>query len=221
MKTENTPSEEYYPGIEYQELFNAIADTKGIAIESDMKDIIAIVHRCFPKEQPAAMSAEEILKQKIDELSQHNGWYSSYKHTDQDLKDAMLAAMEEYAQQSQPAAGMKWVKEFLGLEEAWPLINVLEKLVEATNILLHKKSYDGHGWEDINHCVARGEQIIKNLNSLHQQYLSQCPPNMFTREQMEDAYNAGKRREWADHFGQVPNRHLTFSEFINSLTQQP
>lgn len=38
----------YYPGQPYQRLFNAIHDTKGIALESDMAEIIRIVHEDFP-----------------------------------------------------------------------------------------------------------------------------------------------------------------------------
>ena len=44
-------------------------------------------------------TAEKILKEKLDELSQHNGSYPSFKHSDPDLTDAILEAMEEYKDQ--------------------------------------------------------------------------------------------------------------------------
>ena len=53
----------------------------------------------------------------------------------------------------------KWKKEAAGLSEStetpgcaaspWPARDVVEKLVEATDILLNEKDYDGHGWEEI------------------------------------------------------------------------
>ena len=65
------------------------------------------------------MTAEEILKQKLDEFSQHNGSYNSYKHTDREYKDCILEAMEEYAQQKQD----KWIK----VENELPEIGVIVK----------------------------------------------------------------------------------------------
>lgn len=40
------------------------------------------------------MNIESILKQHLNEFSQHNGGYPSYKHTDQDFKDTLLEAMK-------------------------------------------------------------------------------------------------------------------------------
>jgi len=53
----------------------------------------------------------------------------------------------------------------LGLDNAWPLKNVLEKLIEATNILLHNKSYDGQGYEEMQICVSRAKEIIGELST--------------------------------------------------------
>jgi hypothetical protein len=56
------------------------------------------------------------------------------------------------------------VSQILGLNQPWPLVDVLKKLVEASEILLHKKSYDGHGYEEINQAVDRAKEIIALLN---------------------------------------------------------
>jgi hypothetical protein len=56
----------------------------------------------------------------------------------------------------------------LGTDNAWPLVNVMEKLVESTEILLHKKDYDRHGWEEVSHCVERGKEIIEYLKTKNQ-----------------------------------------------------
>jgi len=44
-----------------------------------------------------------------------------------------------------------------------PLIDVMSKLNEAADILLHKKDYDGHGWEDIEHCYRHTKDFISEL----------------------------------------------------------
>ena len=54
--------------------------------------------------------------------------------------------------------------DILGLDNSWSLKDVLKKLIEASEILLHQKNYDGHGWEEINHCVERGKSIVSTLS---------------------------------------------------------
>jgi hypothetical protein len=58
------------------------------------------------------------------------------------------------------------IDEIIGMDKAWPLVDVLYKLVEASEILLHKKNYDGHGWEEIEHCIKRGKEIIQIFDNL-------------------------------------------------------
>lgn len=48
----------------------------------------------------------------------------------------------------------------LGVDNPYPLKDVLKKLVDAANILLHKKNYDGSDYEEIEKCVLRAEEII-------------------------------------------------------------
>jgi hypothetical protein len=56
------------------------------------------------------------------------------------------------------------IEKIIGQTEAWPLVDVLKKLTEASEILLHRKNYDGHGWEEIAKCVERAKQITSLLN---------------------------------------------------------
>jgi len=56
--------------------------------------------------------------------------------------------------------------DILGLKNAWPLKDVLKKLIEASEILLLKKDYDGHGWEEISHCVTRGKEILAMIEGI-------------------------------------------------------
>lgn len=46
------------------------------------------------------------------------------------------------------------------MTDPWPTKDVLAKLIEAAEILLHQKSYDGHGYEQIEICVKRGKEIL-------------------------------------------------------------
>ncbi len=51
------------------------------------------------------------------------------------------------------------------LGNAWPTKDVLRKLIFAAEYLLHEKNYDGHGWEEISHCVQRGKEILNLLTA--------------------------------------------------------
>lgn len=48
-------------------------------------------------------------------------------------------------------------------DNAWPTKDVLSKLIWATEYLLNEKDYDGHGHEEVRHCVERGKEILKSL----------------------------------------------------------
>lgn len=52
----------------------------------------------------------------------------------------------------------------LGLDNPYPLKSVLEKLIEATEILLHQKSYDGPNYEELEMCVRRAKEIIRQIS---------------------------------------------------------
>lgn len=56
--------------------------------------------------------------------------------------------------------------DILGMYEPWSLKDVLAKLAGASNILLLDKNYDGHGWEEISHCVDVANQIINKIENL-------------------------------------------------------
>jgi hypothetical protein len=61
-------------------------------------------------------------------------------------------------------AVMPSLQSVLAMDNAWCLKDVMKKLIEASEILLHQKNYDGHGWEEINHCVERGKEIVSILS---------------------------------------------------------
>lgn len=51
----------------------------------------------------------------------------------------------------------------LGLSNTWPLKDVLGKLTDAADKLLHRYNYDGHYHEEIHICLDRGKEIIELL----------------------------------------------------------
>lgn len=55
-------------------------------------------------------------------------------------------------------------EELMGLENAWPLRDILKKLIESSDILLHEKDYDGHGWELIDKAKEEAEKTVKLLS---------------------------------------------------------
>lgn len=44
--------------------------------------------------------------------------------------------------------------------DPWPTKDVISKLIEAAELLLHRHDYDGHGYEEIAAAVERAKQII-------------------------------------------------------------
>lgn len=48
-------------------------------------------------------------------------------------------------------------------DKTWNTHDVIAKLCEATDILLHKKDYDGHGHEEILICLERGRELLQQI----------------------------------------------------------
>lgn len=55
--------------------------------------------------------------------------------------------------------------EILGHDNPFPLHDVLKRLVDAAEYLLHKQDYDGPDYEEIGTCVKRAKDIMKLLNT--------------------------------------------------------
>ncbi len=51
----------------------------------------------------------------------------------------------------------------LAQDTPWPLADVLAKLIEASDILMHRKGYDGEGWELIQQATRQAKIIHRNL----------------------------------------------------------
>ncbi len=53
--------------------------------------------------------------------------------------------------------------ELLQLDNPWPLIDVLDKLQDSADKLLHKYNYDGAGHEEVLLCLNRAKEIVKSM----------------------------------------------------------
>ena len=71
-------------------------------------------------------------------------------------------AMMEYSNEQNKELTDKLAR-ILRTNEAWSLVDVLEKLTHATDFLLHKKDFDGDRWEEMEHCYKLGKEIIESL----------------------------------------------------------
>lgn len=95
--------------------------------------------------------------------------YAASKFSPNDKWELYTAAVNAYiagaASNSPGGAGVQQIIEnVLGVGSPWPLKDVLNKLIEAAGILLDKKNYDGHGWEEIHHRTVIGKQIVEKIS---------------------------------------------------------
>lgn len=51
----------------------------------------------------------------------------------------------------------------LGVGEAWPITDVLMKLIESTEYLLDVKNYDRQGWEEVSYCTKVGRKMVSDI----------------------------------------------------------
>ena len=57
--------------------------------------------------------------------------------------------------------GQETLRERLRLNQPWPLIDIVKKLVKAADILLHHYDYDGDCWEQIQEAWIQGKKALK------------------------------------------------------------
>jgi hypothetical protein len=88
---------------------------------------------------------------------------------DNGTKESLIELLESYVEyklnnQLKPDVMLSLpLNEILRLDQPWPLVDVLKKLIEASDILLHEKNYDRNGWEEHEHCFREGNKIVELL----------------------------------------------------------
>lgn len=65
-------------------------------------------------------------------------------------------------------APVEAITQILGMDTSFPTWDILEKLIEASEMLLHRYSYDGHGWELINHNIDAARERILTMKQVYQ-----------------------------------------------------
>ena len=53
------------------------------------------------------------------------------------------------------------IKSIVKPEKPYNLVETLKGLIDAADILLHKKNYDGHNWEELEQCYTHGKDFIE------------------------------------------------------------
>ncbi len=55
----------------------------------------------------------------------------------------------------------------MGMNTPWPVHDAIERLITATEILLHKKDYDGPDYEEMEHSIKTAKQYLNSINKYH------------------------------------------------------
>jgi len=98
-------------------------------------------------------------------LRDENGRYVSDPLQDYQRGRRVIPFVDGYAPASSESKLLTEAVEILNKSEPWPLRNILSKLVEASEILLHDKNYDGHGWENISVCADLAKRYVIEIES--------------------------------------------------------
>jgi hypothetical protein len=104
--------------------------------------------------EPTFLEIIEADSKRINELTAEN---EELKKENEQLKAA--------------SSPIECYQSVFGLNTAWPITEVLKKLIEAAEILLNNKNYDGHGWEEIYHATIKAKELEISINN----WLSSLP----------------------------------------------
>lgn len=58
--------------------------------------------------------------------------------------------------------------QLLGLKNPYPLEDILDQLIGASNLLLHEKNYDGHAHEIIKEATEAAKEMFEVIKSIKQ-----------------------------------------------------
>lgn len=87
------------------------------------------------------------------------------------LKRKVVSSIEQAQKEAYNQAiedGKEKILTITGEDNPYPLRDVLERLIWATEYLLHIKNYDGHNYEELGQSVRRAKEIMKSILRLKQ-----------------------------------------------------
>lgn len=125
------------------------------------KQLLHRINTPSPERRKEGKTAEENLKSfgKKDTSMQNNLSYPVYTEKE------VIRLMELHAQSTSKPVEPKtsvtyeFIEKILRLHEPYSLSEVLKALIEASDILLHKKDYDGDGWERLEYAFRHAKEI--------------------------------------------------------------
>lgn len=154
--------------------FNRWFDGVGI-VKPKAKDAFIMMHMAASALLAAKQGEVDKLNQDIagkvgvigNFLEEHDKLKSQLKTAQEEVKSQVMintiAVVDVRRLENELRESKAEVERLKGCDNAWPLQDVLTKLVDASDYLLHRKDYDGHGHEELLHCVKRGKEIISQL----------------------------------------------------------
>ena len=138
-----------------------------------LKNTIAIMQEQDSQLSDVALSVEEIELELGFKLSEFVQKYKWLLHAIESWKKEEEINIEHVKQLQSELSELKerhkLLNNILGSNTPFPLNEILKGLIESAHILLHKKDYDGHGWEHLEHCYKKA----KDVNDLIEQYYKQ------------------------------------------------
>jgi len=87
----------------------------------------------------------------------------------ENIVEQIFFDMDNWAIQLKPVEIPEISDEMLELDNPWNTMDVITKLIWATEYLLHNKSYDGHNYEELNICVTRGKEILHYMKEWYRE----------------------------------------------------
>ena len=99
-------------------------------------------------------------KHEFDEFEK---WFNQRISFEKPTSEAYSLAWEAWQIRADLAKPSEWISVGKNTGRPWPLEDVINKLIEAANILLNDKSYDGHGYEQIMAARDEATKILKAL----------------------------------------------------------
>lgn len=125
------------------------------------ESLTAQVKRLEPFQQHAAESDKEFLQMQDwlignAEFDKKTGLIDRANKMKERIRDLVSAEsnVEELKHE---------VERLRRYSQPWPLIDIVRKLCEATEILLYQKDYDGDGHEQISHALIAGREWLAVL----------------------------------------------------------
>lgn len=83
----------------------------------------------------------------------------------------------------------------LGMATTFPTIDILKRLSDATDTLLHRHDYDGHGWEVIQYSMEAANARIEEIKKVMENLNHNMDFSNYEVAAAKESYDQWKRKE--------------------------